>query len=334
VIHPSSVRWPGLFGSGHYLNPSGDVFNSDTMRSKRPIARSAKVSILASFGLLVALACGSASPAPIGKSLTIYELKFKVVDAVGTPVYCDPDFYPVARLGGEAATAIAEYPQIRAQADLYATIIAHEHLPAGDLTDAQKLTVYRAFKVLRALTLTQTGNEYTFEFRAKSPSQRSVQLVKGIVRIDGVVTVTSTTPSGPPPCPICLAAATLIATPSGEVRVVDIKPGMLVWTASPDGKRVAARVLEVGSMPVPAGHLMVRLKLADGRELLASPGHRTSDGRPLGTLAVGDRLDGSTVTEWEVVPYAGDRTYDLLPAGPTGAYWANGILLASTLARG
>jgi len=78
---------------------------------------------------------------------------------------------------------------------------------------------------------------------------------------------------------------------------------------------------------------MVHLKLADGRELLASPGHRTADGRQLGALAVGDRLDGSTITLWEVVPYSGDHTYDLLPAGPTGTYWANGILLLSTLSQ-
>jgi hypothetical protein len=32
-----------------------------------------------------------------------------------------------------------------------------------------------------------------------------------------------------------------------------------------------------------------------------------------------------------LVPYAGGRTWDLLPAGATGSYWANGILLASTL---
>jgi hypothetical protein len=77
---------------------------------------------------------------------------------------------------------------------------------------------------------------------------------------------------------------------------------------------------------------MVHLRLADGRELLASPGHRAADGRPLGSLVVGDGLDGSTITLWELVPYAGGRTYDLLPAGPTGQYWANGILLSSTLA--
>jgi len=33
------------------------------------------------------------------------------------------------------------------------------------------------------------------------------------------------------------------------------------------------------------------------------------------------------------VAYSGDRTYDLLPAGPTGFYWAGGILLSSTLSE-
>src|SRR5487761_142052 len=113
--------------------------------------------------------------------------------------------------------------------------------------------------------------------------------------------------------------------------VVDIRPGTLVWTATLEGKRVAAAVLEVGSTPVPAGHLMVHLVLADGRDLLASPGHRTADGRALGTLAAGDSLEGSTIKVWELVPYSGDRTYDLLPAGATGTYWANGVLLSSTL---
>ena len=48
-------------------------------------------------------------------------------------------------------------------------------------------------------------------------------------------------------------------------------------------------------------------------------------------LQAGDALDGSTITRWELVPYTEVRTYDLLPAGATGYYWANGILLASTL---
>jgi hypothetical protein len=288
-------------------------------------------SALASLAILFAIACGSVTPGPVGAPLTVNELKFKVMDAVGTPVYCDPDFFPVGRDGGEQASALAQYPQIRAQAELYVAIIAHEHLPSGDLNAAQKLTLYKAFKLLRAVTLTQNGNEYAFEFRARAQGQTTIQIVKGSVRIDGVVTVTSKTASGPPNCPICLAASTLIATPNGPVRVIDIAPGTMVWTSSSDGRRVAAAVLEVGSTQVPAGHEMVHLRLADGRDLLASPGHRTADRLQLGTLAVGEPLDGSTITLWELVPYAGDRTYDLLPAGPTGTYWANGILLASTL---
>jgi hypothetical protein len=35
----------------------------------------------------------------------------------------------------------------------------------------------------------------------------------------------------------------------------------------------------------------------------------------------------------ERVAYAEPETYDVLPAGATGCYWANGILVGSTLAR-
>jgi len=289
---------------------------------------------LAAFALLAIAACGSAAsaPSPVGTPLTVNQLKFAVIDAVGPPSYCDRDFYPLARLGGEQASAVAQYPTIQADAELYSTIVAHEHLPSGALTDDQKLVLYRAWKLVGALTLAPAGSGYSFSYRVLSKSgTASYLLVTGSVRVDGMVTVSSRTPTSAPNCPICLAAATLISTPNGDVRVTDVAPGMLVWTASADGTRIAVRVLEVGSTQVPAGHRMVHLVLADGRELLASPGHRTADGRPLGSLATGDALDGSTITHWELVPYGGDRTYDLLPAGPTGSYWANGVLLSSTL---
>jgi hypothetical protein len=293
---------------------------------------------IASLAALAIVACGSAAGTikPVGTPLTADQLKFAVMDAVGPPIYCDPDFYPLARAGGEQASAAAKYPEIRADSALYATIVAHEHLPSGDLTDAQKLVVYRAWKLLRAVPLTQgQGTEYSFTYRIQSTSgSASYLMVTGSVRVDGVVTPASRTPTTAPNCPICLAASTLISTPNGAVRVTDVKPGMVVWTAGPGGTRLAAPVLEVGSAAVPASHRMVHLVLADGRELLASPGHKTADGRELGSLAVGDALDGSTIVRWELVPYAAGRTYDLLPAGATGAYWANGILLSSTLATG
>jgi len=291
--------------------------------------------LLAGVALLALAACGSAASvaSPAGTPLSISQLKFAAMDAVGTPSYCDRDFYPIARPDGEQASAGAQYPLIRADAEVYAAIVAHEHLPSGELNVEQKLVLYRAWKLLGAVALAPSGSGYSFSYRVLSKSgTASYLLATGTVRVDGVVTVTGRTPTGAPNCPICLAAATLISTPNGDVRVTDVKQGMLVWTASADGSRFVAPVLEVGSMEAPTGHQMVHLVLADGRELLASPGHRTADGRALGSLAVGDALDGSTITRWEQVPYFGGRTYDLLPAGPTGTYWANGILLSSTLA--
>lgn len=292
---------------------------------------------VAALAAVAILGCGSAAgtPKPVGTPLNVDQLKLAVIDTVGPPIYCDPDFYPLARPGGEQASAIARYPEIRADANLYAAVVAHEHLPSGELTDAQKLVLYRAWKLLRALTLTPgQGSDYSFSYRVQSTSgSASYLMVTGTVRVDGVVTGTSRTPTTAPNCPICLAAATLISTPNGDVRVTDVEAGMLVWTAGVDGTRIAAPVVEVGSMPVPASHRMVHLVLADGRELLASPGHRTADGRQLGSLATGDSLDGSTIVRWDLVPYAGGRTYDLLPAGGTGSYWANGILLSSTLSH-
>ena len=84
-------------------------------------------------------------------------------------------------------------------------------------------------------------------------------------------------------------------------------------------------------MPVPATHQMVHLTLSDGRQLWASPGHPTSDGRVLGQLALGDMLDGARIIHLERVLYGQPATYDLLPASATGFYWANGILMGSTL---
>ena len=286
---------------------------------------------------LASLACGSASPAPVamGSPLDVPDLKFAVLDSVGKPVYCDPDFYPLERPGGEQASAIARYPEIKADAQTYAAIVAHEHLPSGDLTDAQKLTLYRAWKLLRAIGLTASGGSaYSFEYRVQSKTgSAAYEMVAGTVRVDGMVTISSRTATGAPNCPICLAASTLIATPRGPVLVTDLRVGMVVWTQAADGSRVAAAVVAVGSMEAPPGHEMVHVVLADGRELLVSPGHQTADGRAIGSLRAGDALDGSTVVSADRVPYTGGKTYDILPAGATGHYWANGILMSSTLVQ-
>jgi hypothetical protein len=76
---------------------------------------------------------------------------------------------------------------------------------------------------------------------------------------------------------------------------------------------------------------MIHLVLANGRAVDASIGHPTADGRHVADLRPGDVLDGSLIISVESTPYVGD-TWDILPAGTTSAYWANDVLLKSTLA--
>ncbi len=132
---------------------------------------------------------------------------------------------------------------------------------------------------------------------------------------------------------ICLASNDRIATPTGPVAVSQLHPGMIVWTLDAAGRRVAAPVLRISHIPTPLGNRMLHLTLSDGRVLDASAGHPTVTGQPIGELQAGDLLDGSRLSSVEQEPYAGD-TWDLLPASPSGAYWANDVLLGSTLAPG
>ena len=77
-------------------------------------------------------------------------------------------------------------------------------------------------------------------------------------------------------------------------------------------------------------HEIVVVELADGRTLRASPGHPTLTKR-IGELAVGDVLDGGKITKLRRETFTDRATWDLLPGGPTGVYWADGVLIGSTL---
>ncbi|MBI2056425.1 MAG: Hint domain-containing protein [Candidatus Sungbacteria bacterium] len=132
-------------------------------------------------------------------------------------------------------------------------------------------------------------------------------------------------------CPICLAENTLIDTPAGAMAVQNLQKGMEVWTVDILGKRVAEHILQTSRTPVPATHEVVRIMLEDGRELFVSPGHPTSDGRTMGELRKGEQLDNSSIVRLQRISYQKKYTYDILPSGETGFYWANGILVKSTL---
>jgi hypothetical protein len=132
-------------------------------------------------------------------------------------------------------------------------------------------------------------------------------------------------------CPICLAVGTLIDTPSGTIPVQQLQKGMSVWTTDKSGERVAGVIALTSKTPVPPTHRVVNLILDDGRTALVSPGHPTVDGRIVGDLVAGDRYDGARVRTAKRTSYNAGATYDILPSGETGFYWANGILLDSTL---
>lgn len=259
------------------------------------------------------------------------ELKYRLLEQYPNFFFCDPDYYPVAH-DDELSLALARFPQIQADTVQFRAILEHNGL-AGltSLSDDQKMLIYRDYKKLAALFLELAGDKYRFQFQVSNQDQQAF-LIKGAIDAQGKITVQSKDPTIAT-CPICLALGTLIDTPRGSVAVQDLQPGDLVWTIDADGRRTAAPILQTGHVRVPATHRMVHILLDDGRELSASPGHPTADGRRLGSLKPGDLLDGVHVLRLELDPYAGGATYDILPSGDTGFYWADGILVGSTLAK-
>jgi hypothetical protein len=271
---------------------------------------------------LALTACGSAGPGPkpAGGPLTQAELKYRILDAYGQPFVCGP---PVARQPDTSADDT--FPTIQADTETYQAIIAHAHPPGDPSKPEFRQAVYREWQRLNAVTLLPKDDHYTFA----EPTANGFMVTGEIDRYGNMSSVHQAKMA--PMCPICLPAGALIAAPGGALPVTQIRVGTLVWTVGARGERVSAPVLKVGSVPMPLGHDAVRLQLADGRVVTASANHPTADGRRLGDLAVGSSLDGSLVVERSQVHLEDGATYDLLPAGPTGAYWADGVLLGSTL---
>lgn len=286
---------------------------------------------------MLSAACAGGSPPAVpprstGPPLSIPALELAVLDAVGGRLaYCDPDQYPVAH-GTPLENATARFPTIQANRVAYDAILRHERLVAGQSFSPDELiAIDEDYKQIQAIDLTASGDAYSFDLLV--PQQGSVAgiwRVTGMVTRAGAVTISERTVGRRPECPICLAAGVGISTPNGVVPVQDLRVGMPVWTTDLRGRRIAGVVLRTGHMEAPLGHEVIRLAFSDGRSVLVSPGHPTTDGRTVGELRLGDLYDGAVVIRADLVPYAG-ATWDLLPSGPTGTYFANGVLLGSTL---
>ncbi len=271
----------------------------------------------------------TAIPTLASASLSPTELKYRLLDQFPNFFFCDPDYYPIAR-SDERQLALQRFPALQADQEAFLGILAHLGLSGTTtFTDDQKVQIYQQYKKLNALHLQLAGDKYQFQFTIADQAQQGYS-VQGTIDGSGHIVVQQKTPTFAT-CPICLAVHTRIDTPSGALFVEGIKVGDLVWTLDASGDRVAVPVMQVARVPVAAGHVLVHVVLADGRELWASPGHPTADGRVLADLHPGDSLDGSRVLRADQVAYDGAATYDILPAGPTGYYWADGILMGSTL---
>jgi hypothetical protein len=257
------------------------------------------------------------------------DLQFRLIDSFGDPAFCDPMVYPVERAEDPAVSA-RKVADLRAQHPAeFDAIVRHDHLAAKRLSPSDDIDILLRADELEQVPLIPLGAVYAFTYKAE---RVDTVYVTGMIDRGGTIRVSARAPAPKPFCPTCLARSVRIATPTGDLPVTEVHPGTLVWTRNAGGQRVAAPVLTVGHTPAPTGHRVVHLVLADGRSVDVSPGHPLPDGRAVGELRAGDPLDGSFVASAELHPYRGADTWDLLPAGATHVYWANGVPLRSTLA--
>src|SRR6267378_7963454 len=253
----------------------------------------------------------SPTPSPVPGGPTYAQLKYRLIDQFGRLLSCDPDYYPVAR-ADEQSLAHERLPDIQKDGPTFSAILSHLGIaPAASYTRDQELAIYRDWKMLNAIKLEQVSAGFHFTGVFGTPQQAN--RIDGTTDQRGNVTVASRTPSGQPPCPICLARGTRIATPTGDVAVEDLRVGDVVWTRNAAGARVEAPLVEIGTTPVPATHRVVHLVLSDGRTVRVSPGHPTADRRKVGDLGAGDSYDGAVVVSAELTAYAGGATFDVLP---------------------
>jgi hypothetical protein len=290
--------------------------------------------VLAALALL-AVSCARASSPGGGtaKPKSLPALKLAVLSAVGGRLsYCDPDEYPIPR-GAPFENAQLRFEAIKKDRAAFTAILEHEHLrPDQNFTPEQIIAISNLYKQMQAIQLQPAGDGYRFTVLVvKAASKGGTELVSGTVSRSGRVKIERRGSGKRPECPICLAMGDRVATPLGDVLVQDIRVRMPVWTTDLSGRRILGVVLRTGRMQSPLGHQVVRVTLADGRTVVASPGHPTADGRAIGALEPGDQLDGSRVLAAVLLDYAGEATFDLLPSGPTGTYFVNGVLLGSTL---
>ncbi|MCI0346295.1 MAG: hypothetical protein L0221_12770, partial [Chloroflexi bacterium] len=196
-----------------------------------------RATFLAALVVVVAACGGTGSPQTPrptilpgpggGGALGPAELRLLLIDELGPLWYCDPDEYPVSH-GSEQERAIERFGEMQAENELYRAIADRLSIdPDGDLTDAEKLAIYRQWKVGLAVQLDAVGDGvYRFDYLAQ-PVGGAAEGTRtaGLIRDTGEITIEQQAPAGEPICPICLALGTSIDGPNGGIAVERLRPG-------------------------------------------------------------------------------------------------------------
>lgn len=131
----------------------------------------------------------------------------------------------------------------------------------------------------------------------------------------------------------CLSPSTKIDTPYGPKAISKLNTGDKVYTLNDQGDKVSARIIEKSKIHVSKLHQMIHLGMMDDRILIVSPDHPTNDSRTVRELFPKEKYNDSSINTVKLIAYDHSYTYDILPEGKTGYYWANGILIGSTLTK-
>lgn len=270
------------------------------------------------------------TPKPTAQ-LTPTELKYRLENELGKAIFCGPS---AVNINYYENKLIAQFPAVMENDEEFSVILKQINIINDDeWADEEKLAVVREHNRMSVITLTRiNADKYSFKLHSSplSAGKKREFIHEGLISSNGQIKVTKKE-AYDFGCPVCLSSNTLIDTPAGRVLIKDLQSGMPIWTINKAGHRTSGIVMETSKVPVPPTHQMVHLILDDGRELLVSPGHPTVERRIAGDLTADDLYDGARIVTVNRVAYDDTYTYDILPSGETGFYWANGILFDSTL---
>lgn len=130
----------------------------------------------------------------------------------------------------------------------------------------------------------------------------------------------------------CLPSSTQILTSKSSISIDQLKEKDSILTMNLKGKISTMPIKLINKVLVSHQHTMIILDLADGRKLQVTPEHPSAiPNKTIDEFEIGELFDGSKIINKLKIDYKEEYTYDILPEGETGFYWANGILIGSTL---